>query len=66
MTIQAIVRHTSATAMTFTGKPSEETRRGLLAAGYSFDGRSKQWYVRAEEIVLVTEEQVARDIGVAA
>jgi hypothetical protein len=66
MSIQAIVRHTTSTVMTFTGKPSEQTRRGLLAAGYQFDGKSKQWYTRKEEIVLVTEEQVSSDIGVTA
>lgn len=74
MPTKAIVRHTVTTVFTFTGKPTEETRRSLIAAGYFFDARSKQWVKRIETIELVsedgldwmTDEKLARDIGVQA
>lgn len=66
MTVQAIARHTSTTFLTFTSKPSEETRKALVAAGYQFNSKSGQWYRTEENAELIGEEQVSRDIGVAA
>jgi hypothetical protein len=66
MNVQAIMRHTVTTVLTFTGKPDDGTRKAMLAAGFLFDGKSKQWYRREENSGLVDEEQVLLDIGVAA
>ena len=62
-TNQAIVRHTSTTSLTFTSKPSEETRKGLIASGFQFNGKSGQWYRGHETAELMTEEQVTQDAG---
>ena len=66
MTNQAISRRTFVSTLTFASKPTEETRKALIDAGYQFDAKSRQWYRRDEEAGVVSEEQIARDIGVAA
>jgi len=48
-TTQAIVRRSHTTSFTFTDKPSQETRTALVAAGFQFDAKSRQWYRREEE-----------------
>ena len=62
-TNQAIARRSSSSSFTFTGKPSEETRKALLAAGYQFDARSRQWYRNEEENGIVAEEVIATQIA---
>jgi hypothetical protein len=63
MTIQAITRRSFTSSFTFTGKPSEETRKALVAAGYQFDAKSRQWYRREEESSVVSEEVIANSIA---
>ena len=62
-TNQAIARRTFSSSFTFTGKPSEETRKSLLAAGYQFDAKSRQWFKREEEAGVATEEQIAQQLA---
>jgi hypothetical protein len=60
---QAITRHSTTTALTFVNKPSDETRSKLLAAGYQFDGKSKQWFRHDAESHVVGEEVVAKQLA---
>ncbi len=60
---QAIARSTFTSTYTFTGKPTEETRAALVAAGYQFDGKSKQWYRRQEEAGIAEEEVIAKQLA---
>ncbi len=62
-TNQAITRTVFTATFTFTGKPSEETRKSLLAAGYQFDGKSKQWYRREEQSAVAGEEVIAQQLA---
>ena len=63
MSIQAIVRRSHTATFTFTGKPSEDTRKSLIAAGYQFDGRSRQWVRHEEESAVVEEEVIASQLA---
>ncbi|WP_020471521.1 hypothetical protein [Zavarzinella formosa] len=60
---QAISRRSFTTSITFLEKPSEETRKALIADGFQFDGKSKQWYRRQEESSVVSEEEVAQHLA---
>jgi hypothetical protein len=62
-TNQAIARRSLTNSFTFTDKPTEQTREALIAAGYQFDGKSKQWYRRDEEAGLATEETIAQQLA---
>jgi hypothetical protein len=62
-TNQAITRRVFTATFTFTDKPSEETRKTLIASGYQFDGKSKQWYRREEEAGVVSEEVIAKQLA---
>jgi hypothetical protein len=55
---QAISRSTYTQSLTFTGKPSEETRKKLIEAGFQYDSRSRQWYKSQEESHVVGESDV--------
>lgn len=61
--IQAIIRRSHTTSFTFTDKPSQETRTALVAAGFQFDAKSRQWYRREEESGIVGEEVIANSIA---
>lgn len=63
MSNQAIVRNTQVSVVTFTGKPSEQTREALQKAGYEFNGFSKQWVRKEESATVETEESVARTMA---
>lgn len=60
---QSISRRAYTATYTFTGKPSEETRKVLVEAGFQFDARSRQWYRREEENAVLTEEEVAKQLA---
>lgn len=59
---QAIIRNSYTTTVTFVGKPGEATIKELQASGFTFDGRSKQWYRKQEQSDVATEESVATSI----
>lgn len=63
MSNQAIARVSHTSSFTFTDKPSEATRKALLAAGFQFDAKSRQWYRRVEESDVVGEEVIANSIA---
>ncbi len=60
-TNQAIVRKVYTVAATFTGKPTEEERRKLKAAGAEF--KNGQWVRTASDAVVVDESEVAKLFG---
>lgn len=62
-TVQAIARRALTSSFTFTDKPSEETRKALVAAGFQFDGKSRQWYRREEESGVVGEDVIAQQFA---
>ncbi|OWK42156.1 hypothetical protein [Fimbriiglobus ruber] len=62
-TNQAITRRSFTSTFTFTGKPTEETRKALLASGYQFDAKSRQWFRRVEESDVVGEEVIAQQLA---
>ena len=62
-TNQAIARRSLSSSFTFTEKPSEETRKALLAAGYQFDAKSRQWFRRDEEAGVSTEEAILQQLA---
>jgi hypothetical protein len=62
-TNQAISRRTFTNSITFTDKPSEETRKALMSAGYQFDAKSRQWFRREEEANVVGEEVIAQQLA---
>jgi hypothetical protein len=62
-TNQAIARRSHTSSFTFTDKPSDETRKALLAAGYQFDAKSRQWFRREEEAGVVGEEVIAKQLA---
>jgi hypothetical protein len=59
MNSQAIVRRTYTAVATFVGIPNEHTRKALIDAGFTYDGRSRQWFRKTEESTVVSEENVA-------
>ena len=62
-TNQAIARISRTSSFTFTEKPTDETRKALLAAGYQFDAKSRQWFRREEEASLEGEEVIAQQLS---
>jgi hypothetical protein len=62
-TNQAITRRSFTASFTFTDKPSDETRKALVAAGYQFDAKSRQWFRREEESSVVGEEVIAQQLA---
>lgn len=62
-TNQAIARRSFSSSFTFTGKPSEDTRKALMAAGYLFDAKSRQWFRRDEEASVASEEVIAKQLA---
>jgi len=62
-TNQAISRRSFTNSITFTDKPSEETRKALMAAGYQFDAKSRQWFRREEQADVVGEEVIANQLA---
>ena len=57
----AIVRRTYTESVTFVGKPSEERRSQLKAAGYKFE--SGNWYRSRSDSQLATDEEVAKTLA---
>ena len=62
-TNQAIARRSFTSSFTFTDKPSEETRKALVAAGYQFDAKSRQWFRREENASVMDEEGIAQQLA---
>ena len=62
-TNQALTRRSFSSSFTFTGKPSEETRKALMAAGYQFDAKSRQWFKRDEVSDIASEEEIAQQLA---
>jgi hypothetical protein len=54
-----IVRKTHTSVATFAGIPTQETRKALNAAGFTYDGKSRQWIRREEVADVIGEESVA-------
>lgn len=63
MSIQVIARRSFTSSFTFTGKPSEQTRKALIESGYQFDGKSRQWWKKNEEAFVATEEVIAQQVA---
>lgn len=58
MNSPVIVRRTHTSVATFAGIPTQETRKALQAAGFIYEGKSRQWVRREEESTVVAEEDV--------
>lgn len=63
MTNQAITRRVFTQTLTFTNKPNEETRKALVAAGFQFDSKSRQWLKRDEAAEVQAEEVIAQQVA---
>lgn len=59
--IQAIVRKTSTTSLTFTGRPAPEVLQKLKDAGFRYE--KGNWFVSKLDSRLADESDVARMIG---
>lgn len=55
---QAIRRIARTESFTFTGKPSEEVRKNLIADGFQYDSRSRQWYKSQEVSDIINESDL--------
>ncbi len=60
MSVQAIFTRRFTMSATFAGKPSDDTRKDLLDAGFQYDSRSGQWYRSQQESEVVPQEVVAK------
>ena len=57
----AIVRRTYTESITFVGKPSEERRVQLKAAGYKFENGN--WYRSRSDSQLASDDEVAKQVA---
>jgi hypothetical protein len=58
---QAIVRKSYTTSATFTGVPSVELRKKMVADGFKF--KNGHWYRHASDSVVVGESEVAKQLA---
>lgn len=56
--LQLILRQTNTTALTFAGKPSQQTINVLKAAGFKYE--KGNWFTTASVLHVISESEVAK------